>query len=194
MTVLKYDLLESQSWSRCPPTCVVQGVAPNSNLPGATLILYLNLLTHISFLLLTWYMSCFHLHVESSSFDLCCKLNDFNRLQRSLPQVPDAKACLLSNLWTNQPQVFPFFTAQRIAPVRWRMRIATYHQRQSPASTTASIYLSREISVASCTRASGLNVLGWQVFPLFIIDVFKHYSTSQCTLFTLNLWLSHLFP
>ena len=26
------------------------------------------------------------------------KLNDFNRLQRSLPQVPDAKACLLSNL------------------------------------------------------------------------------------------------
>ena len=45
--MLKYDLLESQSWSRCPPTCVGQGVAPNSNLPGASLILYLNLLTHI---------------------------------------------------------------------------------------------------------------------------------------------------
>ena len=44
--MLKYDLLESQSWSRCPPTCVGQGVAPNSNLPGATLILYLNLLIH----------------------------------------------------------------------------------------------------------------------------------------------------
>ena len=45
--MLKYDLLESQSWSKCPPTCVGQGVAPNSNMPGATLILYLNLLTHI---------------------------------------------------------------------------------------------------------------------------------------------------
>ena len=44
--MLKYDLLEFQSWSRCPPTCVGQGVAPNSNLPGASLILYLNLLTH----------------------------------------------------------------------------------------------------------------------------------------------------
>ena len=44
--MLKYDLLESQSWLRCPPTCVGQGVAPNSNLPGASLILYLNLLTH----------------------------------------------------------------------------------------------------------------------------------------------------
>ena len=40
-------MLESQSWSRCPPTCVGQGVSPNSNLPGASLILYLNLLTHI---------------------------------------------------------------------------------------------------------------------------------------------------
>ena len=42
--MLKYDLLEFQSWSKCPPTCVGQGVAPNSNLPGASL----NLLTHIS--------------------------------------------------------------------------------------------------------------------------------------------------
>ena len=41
--MLKY---ESQKWLRCPPTCVGQGVAPNSNLPGASLILYLNLLTH----------------------------------------------------------------------------------------------------------------------------------------------------
>ena len=45
--MLKYDLLDSQSWLRCPPTCVGQGVATNSNLPGASLILYLNLLTHI---------------------------------------------------------------------------------------------------------------------------------------------------
>ena len=45
--MLKYDLLESQSWLRCPPTCVGQGSAPNSNLSGASLILYLNLLTHM---------------------------------------------------------------------------------------------------------------------------------------------------
>ena len=51
--MLKYDLLESQSWLICPPTCVGQGVAPNSNLPGASLILYLNLLTHICYNKLT---------------------------------------------------------------------------------------------------------------------------------------------
>jgi len=45
--MLKGDLLESQSWLRCSPTCAGQDVAPNSNLAGATLILYLNLLTHI---------------------------------------------------------------------------------------------------------------------------------------------------
>ena len=44
--LLKYVLLEFQSWSRCPRTCVGQGVALNSNLPGATLILCLNLLIH----------------------------------------------------------------------------------------------------------------------------------------------------
>ena len=44
--MLKGDLLESQSWLRCSPTCVGQDVTPNSNLAGASLILYLNLLTH----------------------------------------------------------------------------------------------------------------------------------------------------
>ena len=33
--MLKYDLLESQSWSRCPPTCVEQHATPNSNLTRA---------------------------------------------------------------------------------------------------------------------------------------------------------------
>ena len=42
--MLKGDLLESQSWLRCSPTCVGRDVTPNSNLAGATLILYLNLL------------------------------------------------------------------------------------------------------------------------------------------------------
>jgi len=45
--MLKGDLLESQSWLRCSPTCAGQGATPNSNLAGAVLILYLNLLTHI---------------------------------------------------------------------------------------------------------------------------------------------------
>ena len=44
--MLKGELLESQSWLRCPPTCAGQDVTPNSNLAGAVLILYLNLLTH----------------------------------------------------------------------------------------------------------------------------------------------------
>ena len=30
--MLKYDLLESQSWLRCPPTCVGQGVAPKADI------------------------------------------------------------------------------------------------------------------------------------------------------------------
>ena len=44
--MLKGDLLESQSWLGCSPTCAGQGATPNSNLAGASLILYLNLLTH----------------------------------------------------------------------------------------------------------------------------------------------------
>ena len=44
--MLKGKLLESQSWLKCPPTCAGQDVTPNSNLAGALLILYLNLLTH----------------------------------------------------------------------------------------------------------------------------------------------------
>ena len=43
--MLKGDLLESQSWLRCSPACAGQDVTPNSNLAGASLILYLNLLT-----------------------------------------------------------------------------------------------------------------------------------------------------
>ena len=43
--MLKGDELEPQSWLRCPVTCVGQDATPNSNLAGAILILYLNLLT-----------------------------------------------------------------------------------------------------------------------------------------------------
>ena len=39
--MLKGDLLEPQSWLRCPSTCAGQDVTPNSKLVGANLILYL---------------------------------------------------------------------------------------------------------------------------------------------------------
>ena len=50
--MLKGDALEPQSWLRCPLTCVGQDATPNSNLAGAILILYLNLLTHVHTIML----------------------------------------------------------------------------------------------------------------------------------------------